>query len=400
MGMTPKSLARHLHTIHAGHKLDHLHARNCRHAVVMKELKEIVGESRGVLEAEEVGRSLERRPMYLVTAGHGHRKILLWSQMHGDEPTATLALMDIFAFLAKDAGTSLWIREMLEATRLYFLPMVNPDGAERMQRRTAMGIDMNRDALALATPEAYVLSAIHRKVHPSFAFNLHDQELSTVGESTAVTAVALLAPALDSRNSMPRSRQRARRVAALISCILEQFVKGHVARYPDDFEPRAFGDTMQASGTSTVLIESGHWPNDGGKEFIRKLNFVAILCALRSIANGSYQDIDIDYYTELPENAKFIYDIIVRGITLQHPSGVAQTADLGLSIDPLKNRDSVPLQVTIKDLGDLSMFGALETLDGRGRILRTDALTIDEVRPFKDVLDLLQIHHPLGNSTS
>lgn len=392
--MTPKSLARHLHTIHAEHRLDHLHTRNCRYAVVMKELKEIVNEGKGILQMEEVGHSLERRPMYLVTAGRGHKKILLWSQMHGDEPTATLALMDVFAFLAKDAGTSPWIRELLEETRLYVLPMANPDGAERMQRRTAMGIDMNRDALALATPEARVLSDIHKKVQPSFGFNLHDQELSTVGESASVTAIALLTPAPDSHNSMPRSRQRARRVAALISCILEQFIKGHIARYPDDFEPRAFGDTMQARGTSTVLIESGHWPNDGGKEFIRKLNFVAILCALRSIANGSYQDIDLDYYTEIPENGKLIYDIIIRGLTLQHSSGVTQTADLGLSIDPSKNRDSVPLQVTIKDLGDLSTFGALETLDGHGRILRADAFTMEEVRPFQDVLDLLQIHHP------
>lgn len=397
--MTPKSLARHLNGIHAEHRLDHLHARNCRHAVVMKELEEIVQQSAGVLEREEVGRSLEGRPLYCVTAGRGHKRILLWSQMHGDEPTATLALMDMFAFLAHETQHTPWVREMLDETLLVVLPMLNPDGAERRQRRTALGIDMNRDALSLSTPEARVLSDTHTKVQPSFAFNLHDQELSTVGESTAVTAIALLAPTPDSHNSMPRSRQRARRIAALISCVLEQFVKGHIARYPDAYESRAFGDTIQARGTSTVLIESGHWPNDRGKEFIRRLNFVALLCALRSIGNGSYQDIDLDYYTDLPENGKLMYDIIIRGLTVQHPSGVAQNADLGLSIDPVRNRDSIPLQVTIKDLGDLRTFGALETIDGHGRVLPADALAIEEVHPLQSLLDLLQIHHPLRAST-
>ena len=42
-------------------------------------------------------------------------------------------------------------------TTLYFLPMLNPDGAERFQRRTATDIDMNRDALRLQTPEGTLL---------------------------------------------------------------------------------------------------------------------------------------------------------------------------------------------------------------------------------------------------
>ncbi|NIQ56614.1 MAG: peptidase M14, partial [Gemmatimonadetes bacterium] len=43
---------------------------------------------------------MEGRPIYAVRFGHGPMRVLLWSQMHGDEPTATMAIADIFTFLA------------------------------------------------------------------------------------------------------------------------------------------------------------------------------------------------------------------------------------------------------------------------------------------------------------
>ncbi|HMR57990.1 MAG TPA: peptidase M14, partial [Cyclobacteriaceae bacterium] len=49
---------------------------------------------------KEAGRSVEGRPISLITYGNGPAQVLLWSQMHGDEPTATQALMDIFKWLA------------------------------------------------------------------------------------------------------------------------------------------------------------------------------------------------------------------------------------------------------------------------------------------------------------
>src|SRR5262245_18097826 len=45
---------------------------------------------------ECVGESLEHRSIDLITVGTGPFRVLLWSQMHGDEPTATAALFDVF----------------------------------------------------------------------------------------------------------------------------------------------------------------------------------------------------------------------------------------------------------------------------------------------------------------
>src|SRR5688500_18130934 len=51
------------------------------------------------LRVEEIGRSLMGRPIRAVTFGTGPATVLLWSQMHGDEATATMALADILAWM-------------------------------------------------------------------------------------------------------------------------------------------------------------------------------------------------------------------------------------------------------------------------------------------------------------
>jgi hypothetical protein len=66
-----------------------------RPAELVERLRALEARHRGRLALEEVGRSVQGRPIHLVTLGTGPRKILLWSQMHGDEPSATPALVDL-----------------------------------------------------------------------------------------------------------------------------------------------------------------------------------------------------------------------------------------------------------------------------------------------------------------
>jgi len=392
--MTPGALARHLFTIYPHSRYDALGPRQCKHAAVHAALEELTEQGDGLLALHEAGRSLEGRCISMVSCGRGDKRVLLWSQMHGDEPTATLALLDIFGFLTGAGAEEAWVGEMLDAISIVAVPMLNPDGAERGTRRTSAGIDMNRDARALVTAEANILKGLQRRLRPRFGFNLHDQELSSTGDTTKVTAMALLAPALDARRSAPLGRMRAMRVAALIARVLGPMAGGHLARYNDAFEPRAFGDNMQGWGTSTVLIESGHWPRDREKNFVRRLNFVAILSALRAIADGSYQDVDVDHYRELPENGKRLFDIIIRDVVVKHPSGARHDADIGLMIEPQLNRTGTRTVVKVKDVGDLSTFGALETIPGGRRPVPTERVTIERVVPLTRFLDELQLYHP------
>jgi hypothetical protein len=272
--------------------------------------------------------------------------------------------------------------------------MLNPDGAERVTRHTALGIDMNRDARLLVTPEAKILRDAQQRLRPEFGFNLHDQGLWSVGATSKVAALALLAPAMDEQRSIPMGRLRAMRIGATIARVLSQFAGGHIATYDDAYEPRAFGDNMQTWGTSTILIESGHWPGDPEKKFVRKLNFVAILTSLRSIGNSSYQDTELDWYKQLPENGSKVMDVIVRNVTLHNgEKGWTGRVDVGLMYAPQAHlrQPGAEVKVTVKEIGDLSFHAGLEEIDGGGRRLAASRLVIDGTVAFQVVLDALQI---------
>src|SRR6188768_3215445 len=96
------------------------------------------------LPVNEVGKSNLGREIYQVEFGRGPIKVFMWSQMHGDEPTATSALVDTFAFLQKNKDLD-WVKKISEIVTLRAVPMLNPDGAEMYQRRNYQNIDINRD---------------------------------------------------------------------------------------------------------------------------------------------------------------------------------------------------------------------------------------------------------------
>jgi hypothetical protein len=309
---------------------------------------------------------------------------MLWSQMHGDEPTATMALLDIFNFLYKnpDHEISETIRKQLT---LLVVPMLNPDGTQRFTRRTAQLIDLNRDALALKTPEAKILKDTQNKYQPMYAFNLHDQDPRlTVGTTKKITAIALLAPSADEIRSDNPTRIRAKKVASTIFHVLNQFIPGHIAKWDDSFEPRAFGDNIQKWGTSTVLVESGGWRGDPHKFFLRKLNCIGILVSLYALAIGESENADINTYEQIPFNTKLGCDHIIINARLQvnHQSN-SITVDIGINYDLRINPVNNQWEdfATIVELGDLHTFTALETdEEAHQKELNTDRIILD--RPF------------------
>lgn len=246
------------------------------------------------------------------------------------------------------------------------IPMLNPDGAELFQRENAVGVDVNRDARNLSTPEARALKSLRDSIKPAFGFNLHDQNARTLtGNNGNQVAIALLAPAADEDRTYGPTRTTARLVAAVIAAVLKAEIPGRLAKYSDAHEPRAFGDLMQQWGTSTVLIESGAMPDDAEKQKLREVNVIAILTALNAMADGSWQNADPGAYESIPTNSRSAVDLLVRGASLVMPGAEPVRVDIALNYEePVARREP-----RVREVGDLARVIALDTLDVSGMYL-------------------------------
>lgn len=332
--------------------------RRFKHEDMMRSLSRLGKDFR----VRKIGVSAEGRSINLVSYGNGPVNVLMWSQMHGDETTATRAILDVFRFL-QDQGSSEFRRKIQSAITWHFIPMLNPDGASRFTRRNRDGIDINRDAVRLQTPEGRMLKRVRDSLKADWGFNLHDQSRGTMVNGKPAT-ISLLAPPYDSARTVNAYRGDAMQMARFLHDQIIGFIPGQVGLYPDDFEPRAFGDNMQKWGTRTVLIESGGFGNDYEKQEIRKLNFVMLITAVESIASRSYERIPVESYHAVPHNASGrLLELIVHQVNYQ---GVVR--DIGFDrreIDSDDFRRYYP-RAAISDLGDLSTSNAYFHFDATG----------------------------------
>ncbi len=128
-----------------------------------------------------IGTSQNRQPLealVLTRAGStdpgslqasGKPTVLLMGQQHGDEPAGSEALLVI----ARELSQGL-LQPLLERINVIIVPRSNPDGAAAGQRATQGGLDMNRDHLLLATPEAQALAKLTRDYRPTVVVDAHE----------------------------------------------------------------------------------------------------------------------------------------------------------------------------------------------------------------------------------
>lgn len=228
------------------------------------------------------GDSAEGRSIWQLSWGKGPVPVLFWSQMHGNESTASRSLCDLFQFLSACNDAFQPLRDSLsQRFTLHFLPMLNPDGAERWQRENGLGIDLNRDALRRTAPESQILYRVFGAVQPRIGFNLHDQsDYYSVGNSLCPATLTLLAPPSDSADSVSSGRLLAMALVGYMYDVTGTLFPGYTAKWRDDFEPRAFGEFFQQAGMATVLIEAGGFPADPNRNVARRLIFSLLLSSL------------------------------------------------------------------------------------------------------------------------
>ncbi|MCG6922111.1 MAG: hypothetical protein LJF15_13660 [Acidobacteria bacterium] len=347
-----------------------------RHAELVEWIRELEARHPGRLSVEQVGRSVEGRAIHLLILGSGPRRVLLWSQMHGDEPSATPALLDIADFVLSSPDPQ--AAAILEGATLLLVPMLNPDGADRYARRNAQAIDLNRDALQLTTPEGRLLKELRDRFEPELGFNLHDQDRrTTVGSTGRLATIALLAVAGDEEGTMTPGRARAKRACAAIARALEPFIPGGISRYDEDWNPRAFGDNITSWGTPVVLVESGGLPPGWTYPELTRLNFVALLSVLSGLVGNDLAGQDPQVYKTLERNQDDSWvDVLVHdGEIWQPPSGAPYRADLAfdrLDRDPLLaacDAAGPPGASRVREIGDGRFLGAAHRIDAAGRLV-------------------------------
>ena len=321
-------------------------------------------------QSEEVGRSIEGLPIYEYRIGNGPVVVFLWSQMHGDESTATMALADIFHFFEASDKWDDFRNKLLGELTIIAIPMLNPDGAARFRRRNLLDIDINRDAMRLESPEAALLKARRDHHDAVWGFNLHDQNrYYAAGNKPDHATISFLAPAYNHEKEVNESRGNAMRLIGIMRDVLQEYIPDQLAKYDDTFEPRAFGDNIQKWGTSTILIESGAMPGDPEKQEIRKLNYVALLSALQAIANKAYAYKSLQTYDELPFNdSNRFFDVLLREVQVERTDKWV-TGDLGVRRIEVNNEDATDyyFKGSLVDMGDLSTYYAYEDIHGQGK---------------------------------
>jgi hypothetical protein len=352
---TPAELAEIWDKHHVTNKLP----SNVRHADMKAYLE---GLKTLGLKVDEVGRSYANREIYQVEWGKGPKRVFLWSQMHGDEPTATSALIDMFTLLHRERNKD-WVKKLESELTIRAVPMLNPDGAEIYIRRNLQGIDINRDASDLKTPEAQLLKRLRDAWSPEIGFNLHNQNsLTTAGNVPQQAAISFLVVYGDEAKTESEGHLRNKRIVALMTQALQPYLGGHMARYDDGWTPTAFGDNFSAWGTPVILIETGALH---GKDemFLVKMNFIAILTAMRALADGSDKIVDPAKYYDLPNNSSgsLVHIMFRNANVIDRETGNPTTADLALVYERRRAEFSWP--TNIRQIGTLSSLYGLTEYD-------------------------------------
>jgi hypothetical protein len=347
---------------------------------------------------KKLGESVEGRTIHLISIGNGRTDVLLWSQMHGDEPTATMALLDIFNFFSTENDFENLKRLLKKELTIHFIPMLNPDGAERYLRRNALGVDLNRDALRLQNPESQILKMVRDSVGAEWGFNLHDQNrYYAAGKNPKTASISFLAPAFNYAKDINEVRKNAMLLIGVMNTILQKYIPGKIARYSDEFEPRAFGDNITKWGTSTILIESGGLENDPEKQYLRKLNFVILLSAFKAIADQSYKNKGLEIYQKLPYNKYGAFnDLTLRKANVVK-NGRSYILDIAFRQNEiaLKENNQFYYQAEIIDIGDLSTSYSYEEIDASEFELEFGKIypeTIENIATLKEwnIIELME----------
>lgn len=309
-------------------------------------------------EKEQIGSSFLGNPIYKLSFGTGEKRVLIWSQMHGNESSGTRAMFDVINFF--EANSTL-AQTILSQLTIDFIPMLNPDGANVNTRRNAVGIDINRDFLAKQSTEIHVLLNQVEKGNYDVLFNLHDQRtIFNVGQTNEPATLSFLAPSFNLEEDVNDVRKKTMGIIQAINSDLQKVIPGKIGRYTSEFYPMSTGDNFTKMGYPCVLFEAGHYLNDYERNETRKYNAFAIISGLEALATKI--EFPYDEYSSIPQNGQKFLDVIFRNVQVKQNEN-SSIVDLGIYFEDVYSEENNTVQQIAKiiEIGDLRKFvGHLE----------------------------------------
>jgi hypothetical protein len=314
-------------------------------------------------EVQIIGKSVLEKTIYVCKIGSGKTKILLWSQMHGNESTTTKALFDFINVLNSDTDLS---KQLLSEFTFCCIPMLNPDGAELYTRENANKVDLNRDSQDQSQPESKILRAVFEDFKPNFCFNLHDQRtIYAVADSGKSATISFLAPAYNEACEVNASRLKAIKLIASINAVLQNYIPGQVGRFDDSFNINCVGDTFQFFGVPTILFEAGHFAEDYEREETRKFIFYAMISAFITLLENDIVSKGIEDYLNIPQNKALFYDFIYKNIKINY-DGIEIITNFAAQYNEELINNQICFNAQIVEVGELkNYFGHFE-YDAKG----------------------------------
>ena len=309
-------------------------------------------------QLEIIGKSVFGNPIYKYQIGIGKTKIMLWSQMHGNEGTTTKGLFDFLNVLNNNSELA---HKLLDSFTFCCIPMLNPDGATLYTRENANKVDLNRDSQNLTQPESKVLRATFESFQPDFCFNLHDQRtIFGVSDTGKPATVSFLAPAYNEAREINESRLKAINLIAGINDVLQQYIPGQVGRFDDSFNLDCIGDTFQFMGVPTVLFEAGHFPDDYLREETRKYIFMALISSFQILSENDIVVNKFDKYLSIPQNKVVFYDFMYKNIKINY-DGIEIITNFAAQYKEELVENQICFNAYIVKIGELDdYFGHLE----------------------------------------
>lgn len=132
----------------------------------------------GRLRVMSIGKSVKGKDIPLVVVSDPNvpvemtKRLFIVCRQHGDEPAPTEAMLSLIEDLAFTSDEN--AADVLSKVSFFIVPMMNPDGADRYQRRNANRADLNRDWIKLSQPETRYVRAMIDAVSPDVVIDEHE----------------------------------------------------------------------------------------------------------------------------------------------------------------------------------------------------------------------------------